>query len=287
MTVKWIAEIGSNHNQNLLRIIRLIRKAKHVGCDAVKFQLFKAERLYAPEFKTRIEEMKSWELPGEFVPEIEDCCGELDIEFGCSVFDLDAVDMAGEYADWLKIGSYELLWRNLIKAVIESGKPWMLSTGMARWSQVEKVISMGTAMKLRDYNYRHHQFPIVIFHCNSNYPARPRNCDLGNIRRLKRVLNVPIGWSDHTVEPGVIHKAVAFGAEAIEFHFDLEDGEGFESQTGHCWKPSEIKEVVYDVKVGEVAGLVSDPHEDEARKWRTDPSDGLRPLKKFREELSK
>ena len=269
--VRFIAEIGSNHNRDINRTLALIEEAKRIGCWAVKFQLFEAEKLYAPAFKTQIEKMKKWELPTYFIPDIKRRCKKLGLKFICTPFHLEAVNFLNDYVDYFKIGSYENQWFALINSVAKTGKPWMVSTGM-----IDNIFDIGEVNKSK------YDFPFVIFHCNSNYPAKPENCNLGVLSREGSDFRVMMGWSDHTVKSGVIYKAISLGAEYIEFHFDLEDGKGFESEAGHCWKPSQIKEVIDNVKIGDIAEQENDTEESEARKWRTDPIDGLRPLKQYR-----
>ena len=97
-----------------------------------------------------------------------------------------------------------------------------------------------------------------------------------------------VGWSDHTVEPGVIHRAIhRWGASFIEFHLDLE-GEGEEYATGHCWLPDQINPVIRDVQraLGADGNGVKEPSPSELpdRAWRADPADGLRPSKLIREQ---
>jgi len=278
MTTKFICEIGSNHNRDLARTMQLIEKAKDIGAWAVKFQLFKAELLYHKSFTTQIEKMKKWELPLTFIPDIRRKCDELGLKFICTPFHLEAVKFLENYVDFFKIGSYENQWPPLIKAVANTNKPWMLSNGMEDngGDVVEKLYNLGVQNKA----------PFVLFHCNSSYPALAKNCNLDQISdNLMLMTGIHWGWSDHTVEPGVIYNAIALGAEYIEFHFDLEDGKGFEASVGHCWKPSKITEVIYNVRVGELAEQNNDTGESEAKKWRTDPVDGLRPLIKYRKEL--
>jgi len=300
--IYWIAEIGSNHNRSLNRTIELIEKAAETGYNAVKFQLFKARQLYAPEFKDLISSMEKWELPENFLPTIKSYCNKKRVKLGISVFDLRAVEIAKKYADWLKIGSYEILWFPLLKAVIDAGLPWIFSTGMttnineAVWPIV-RGIHKGNP-------------PYAILHCNSNYPALPEHCNLSRIKDIEKITRtiekqrfeqnyVPtkIGWSDHTRNPELILTAILQGASIVEFHFDLEDGKGDESFYGHCWKPSEAKKLIDEAKelktyamaiIGKKEWIHStSTKEDEASKWRTDPEDGLRPLKKYREELIK
>ena len=282
MTIRFIAEIGSNHNRSQTRIARLIEAAKRIGCWGVKFQLFKGEKLYAPEFKSQIEKMTKWELDEYHLPFIREKTHELNQKFGCTPFDLEAVDTLVPIVCYLKIGSYEALWTRFIRKVIDASVPWAFSTGMLDDNGIRNIIDMASEAG---------NLPNCIFHCNSRYPAWPENCNLKAMRGLQLMRSSArggwsgLGWSDHTVEPGVIHKAVEFGARYIEFHFDLEDGEGFESSVGHCWKPSQIAPVIHDVKIGMAARSSDDSGESSAKKWRTSPADGLRPLQEFRREL--
>jgi N-acetylneuraminate synthase len=96
--------------------------------------------------------------------------------------------------------------------------------------------------------------------------------------------NIDVGWSDHTAMPGVIYSAVANGARIIEFHLDL-NGRGYEFQHGHCWLPGQIAEVIKNVRHWEASNIpigISAKKLLDARQQRTDPNDGMRPLKKFR-----
>jgi len=263
--------------------MRLIEAAKRVGCWGVKFQLFRANQLYAPEFKANIEAFKKCELPEHFLSNIRDTTHGLSLKFGCTPFDLKAVDILTPYVDYLKIGSYETLWTPLIHKMIDTGLPWMLSAGMLDHDALHTMMN--------EIYVRSENLPKCVFHCNSNYPARVEDCNLKAMKDLAMIFSNSIegwpgtGWSDHTVEPGVIHKAIEIGARYIEFHFDLEDGEGFESKIGHCWKPSQIAPVIHDVGIGMAAISSDETNEIEAKKWRTSPCDGLRPMQEFRREL--
>jgi len=290
MTVEWCAEIGSNHNQSLDRAIELISKAKEIGAHAVKFQAFKACLLYAPGFKNKILQMSKWELPEKFIPEIKKHCDSLNIEFGCSVFDLQSLDLAKKFASWLKIGSYEMVWMPLLLEVINTKMPWMFSTGMTiTTTEVAWPVALG---KIKNNP------PYAILHCNSNYPALPQHCNLSKIKEVKKNHNsIKVGWSDHTRNPELVLNAIGCGAQYVEFHFDLEDGKGIESSIGHCWKPSEVKALINQVRFHESNNIKYPKRREwiyskttgeiEASKWRTDPEDGLRPLKRYRKELLK
>ena len=287
--IRWVAEIGSNHNRDIIRTLKLIDEAKCIGAWGIKFQLFQAKKLYAPKFKTQIDKMKKWELPIHFIEHIAIRCRYNNLKFICTPFDLKAVDFLKDHIDIFKIGSYELRYTDLIKAVIDTGKPWIISAGMEEFYRYIPDRKLGSFMPnlrtVATLGRKSNNPPCAILACNSNYPAAPEDCNLGNINILKNYFHCLVGWSDHTVEPGIIYKAVSLGAEMIEFHFDLEDGLGFESDIGHCWKPNQIKKVIHDIKIGEIAVQINSSNETEAKKWRTDPKDGLRPLKKYRKEL--
>jgi len=271
----WIADICSNHNQNLQRTKELILSAAEAGCDAVKLQLFKANKLYAPQFKEQRKKMAKWEFPEKWLEDISDHCKYLNIKFGCTPFDLDAVETLKPYVDFYKIGSYENQWVELIKRVIATKKDWMISAGMMQLINIQRFMDQHLIQKNK---------PKALFMCNSTYPAKAEECNLKTINYCNNFMKADIGWSDHTNEPGVIYKAVSEGAKYIEFHLDLNDKKGFESEIGHCWTPNEIRKIIYNVKKKKKAVFRDDLYDVEAKKWRTD-IDGFRPLKKWREEL--
>jgi N-acetylneuraminate synthase len=288
MNTRFIAEISSNHNQSLNRINKLIDTAAELGCWAVKFQLFKSHLLFAPEFKKKIEMMKAWELPTEFLKHIKKRCLDNNLKFICTPFDLNAVQILKPYIDYYKIGSYELMWNQLVKEIIDTKTPWIFSTGMT--TTASEIVHPILSGKINDNP------PYAVLHCNSNYPAKPEQCNLSKITDIRKISRfIDVGWSDHTRNPDVILTAIGLGAKMIEFHFDLEDKKGFESSVGHCWTPSEIKRLINRIEWYESNNTPYPARKDwiysrvtgeiEPSKWRTDPEDGMRPLKKYREEL--
>ena len=128
-----------------------------------------------------------------------------------------------------------------------------------------------------------------FLHCVSAYPTPSYEANLSAIETLKNELNCKIGWSDHTVNQGVIYRAInKWGAEIIEFHLDL-DGKGEEYSSGHCWLPIEMKKVIDGVRCGKESDGSGDkvPQRSEIsdREWRADPADGLRPTISLRSKL--
>lgn len=275
----FIAEVSSNHSSNVRRAIDFIDTAAKVGCDAVKFQLFKIDKLFAPEILKNSQKHRSrkkWELPLDFLPIIAKRCEENGIKFGCTPFYLEAVGEMFPFVDFYKIASYELLWDELLISCAHTGKPVIISTGMATIEEIKNAVNI-----LKKNNC----IPTVL-HCTSAYPTPYKDANLSAIDTIRNAVSCHVGWSDHTVNQGVIHRAVSrWNAKVIEFHLDL-DGYGEEFEAGHCWLPDEIETVIKHVKNGVQSdgSGIKEPGESEIgdRLWRTDKSDGLRPMKSIR-----
>ena len=282
MKLNFIAEVSSNHSKNLDRCIEFINRSADIGCNSVKFQLFKIDQLFAPEILQRSDEIakrKNWELPIDFLEPLSEQCKKRAIKFSCTPFYLDAVDELLPYVDFYKIASYELLWDNLLIACAKTGKPVIISTGMANMSEINHAVKV-----LRDHNCEP-----TILHCTSAYPTPYKEANLSAIETIRKETNCSVGWSDHTVNSNVILRAVyRWRAEVVEFHLDLE-GEGEEFSSGHCWLPYQIESVIKQVRQAEDADGtgIKEPSSSELpdRLWRTDPSDGLRPFKSIRQNF--
>ncbi len=276
----FIAEVSSNHAQDLDRCIEFIDVAASVGCQAVKFQLFRIDDLFAPEILAKSEEhrrRRQWELPKRFLPDLAKRCKEQSVQFSCTPFYLDAVEELYPYVDFYKIASYELLWDDLIKLCAETGKPLILSTGMATMSEISHAVRVFRAAGGKD---------LTLLHCVSGYPVQAEDCNLSAIATIRRETGCEVGWSDHSRDPAVVNRAIDhWGAHVIEFHLDL-DEMGAEYATGHCWLPAEIGSVLEARRrLLKADGIgIKEPTKAELsdRPWRADPSDGLRPLKKMR-----
>ena len=280
MPVHFCAEVSSNHARDPDRCIAFVDAAADAGCDSVKFQLFRLEELFAPEIlerSARHRARREWELPVALIPVIAKRCAERDIEFSCTPFYLDAVEELLPYVSFYKIASYELLWDNLLKACAATGKPVVLSTGMATLLEIAHAVDVLRSARASS---------IRLLHTVSAYPTPPADANLASIDIIRRTTGCPVGWSDHTVSPGIIHRAVhRWGASFVEFHLDLDEN-GAEYAAGHCWLPEQIGPVIAAIREGEIgdgSGLkTAAPSEIADRDWRADPIDGLRPLKAVR-----
>jgi len=271
----FIAEASSNHGRDLARALAFVDAAADAGCDAVKFQLFQIDRMFAPEIlaqSAKHRARREWELPLAHLAPLAARCAARNIQFSCTPFYREAVAELEPYVDFYKIASYELLVTPLLQACAATGKPVVLSTGMATLDEIKAAVSV-----LPD---------VTLLHCVSAYPTPVEDANLAAIQTIRDATGRAVGWSDHTRRPAVIERAVhRWGASVVEFHLDL-DGEGAEYEAGHCWLPEEIAPVIARIR----ESLVADgegfkgpqPSELSDRDWRADPTDGMRPLKHIR-----
>jgi N-acetylneuraminate synthase len=276
----FIAEASSNHGRELARALKFVDVAAEAGCDAVKFQLFRIDHLFAPEILAKSPKhraRKDWELPLEHLAPLAQRCSERGILFSCTPFYRDAVAQLRPYVAFYKIASYELMVTELLADCAATGKPVVLSTGMATMDEILVAVDVLRSAGCQD---------ITLLHCVSAYPTPANEANLAAIQSLRDATGVKVGWSDHTRRPAVIERAVhRWGASAVEFHLDL-DGRGAEYAAGHCWLPGEIAPVIARIRESFAADGTGfkepQPSEADDRAWRADPSDGMRPLKSVR-----
>ncbi|MDP8230774.1 MAG: N-acetylneuraminate synthase [Candidatus Gorgyraea atricola] len=224
-----IAEAGSNHDRELEQAFKLIDIAKDAGADAVKFQTYSAETLYSkktpkPEYlrnknlssrdETLWDVIKKIEMPREWHIKLKQYCLKRDIIFMSTPFDLKAVDEL-EAVDILayKIASFEITHLPLLEKVGKTGKPVILSTGMADISDIKDAL---------DIIYKTGNKQVALLHCAINYPPRYEDLHLRAMDTMKEIFKVPVGFSDHTLGITSDIAAVARGACIIEKHFTLD-----------------------------------------------------------------
>ena len=276
----FIAEASSNHGRDLARAKAFVDAAADAGCDAVKFQLFKIDRMFAPEILAQSPKhraRKEWELPLSHLGPLAEHCSARKIQFSCTPFYREAVAELASFVDFYKVASYELLVGDLLKACAATGKPVILSTGMAT---LDEIVTAARTLQ------RGGAKDVTLLHCVSAYPTPAAEANLSAIATIRGATGLPTGWSDHTRRPAVIERAVhRWGARAVEFHLDL-DGKGAEYAAGHCWLPHEIAPVIARIReslIADGSGFKGpQPSELSDRDWRADPEDGMRPLHHIR-----
>jgi len=280
---KFISEVSSNHNNNKQRIEKFIKISKLSGFYAVKFQLFKIDKLFTNEVlynSKQHRERSKWELKEQYIPFIRQTCDKYKIKFGCTPFYLEAVDILKPYVDFYKISSYELLWLDLIKKCAETKKKIIISTGMSNMKEVKEAVNV--CRKVGNKN-------IILLHCTSSYPSKPKESNLSVIKKMKDEFQCKVGLSDHSVNKTVLRRAIhKWESEYIELHLDI-DKKGEEYKFGHCWLPEQISPIIKEFNNISILDGNSKKQftksEKKEKYWRADPIDGLRPLKKIRNSI--
>jgi len=217
-----IAEAGSNHNGLEPQAIQLIDVAASAGVDAVKFQVFRADRLYPKDAgmsdylkigRSIYDIIAEMEMPYAWVPALAARCREHGMLFLASVFDEESADRLAPFVDAFKIASYELTHVPLIRYLLRAGKPVIVSTGAATLAEVAETVDAVRSAG-------HHG--LMLMQCTAAYPAPLESLNVRAIPAMKAAFDVPVGLSDHSRDPLVGPlAAVAAGANLIEKHFTL------------------------------------------------------------------
>jgi sialic acid synthase SpsE len=248
-----VAEAGSNHNGNFEQALALIDAAKAAKADAVKFQNFRADKLYPRNAgvsdyllikKPIYEIIKSMEMPLEWIPKLADCCKAKGIMFFSAPFDEEAADALDPYVEVFKIASYEITHMPLIRHVARKKKPVILSTGTADLTEVRQAVGWCQA----EGNDQ-----VILLQCTASYPAPLVSLNIRALATMRETFGVPTGLSDHSRDPlaGPM-AAAALGANVIEKHFTLSNRL---SGPDHAYavEPNELSAMVIAVRNVETA----------------------------------
>lgn len=252
-----IAELSGNHNGDIARALRLIDAAKAAGCDAVKIQTYTADTITidhdGPEFriegglwdgKTLYELYSEAHTPWEWHKPLFDYARERGIACFSSPFDESAVDFLETLdAPAYKIASFEVVDTRLIRYAAKTGKPLIISTGMATLDEIGEAVAAATEAGARG---------VTLLHCISAYPAPAEEANLARIGALAARFGLPIGLSDHTLGAEVSIAAVALGAVVIEKHITLARAEGG-PDAAFSLDPAEFRVLVDGVKTAQRA----------------------------------
>ncbi len=228
-----IAEMSGNHNSSLERALAIVDAAAKSGAHALKLQTYTADTmtLDVEEGEFFIHDPKSlWKgsslydlykkayTPWEWHEALFKRCKELGIICFSSPFDETAVDFLESLGSpCYKIASFENNHLPLIKKAAQTGKPLIISTGMAIVSELNDAVETARKNGCRD---------LVLLKCTSSYPATPEGSDINTIPHMRGLFNCEVGLSDHSLGIGVAVASVALGATVIEKHFTLSRGEG-------------------------------------------------------------
>ena len=253
-----IAEVGSNHTGNLSLAKEHIDAVAESGADAVKFQSINLDKLYRqPSQSTRdlhaiIDMDEAWHA------DLKEYAERQGLLFFSSPTYLDAVDLLERLdVPLFKLASAQVgTFPQLINAVAQTGKPTILSSGIANYGQLSDAVNLFTEAGNENY---------AILHCNSMYPTPAEKVFLGRMETYRKMFHCPVGFSDHTEGTAVVLAAVALGAEIIEKYFLL-DNDISSPDAPFSINPDTFKSMVSDIRVIESARedsprLVLEPEE--------------------------
>ena len=247
-----IAEMSGNHNQSLDRALEIVDAAAKAGAHAIKLQTYTAETmtLALDQGEFFISDPKSlWvgqsmhalykkaHTPWEWHAPIMERAGERGLVCFSSPFDESAIDFLETLnVPAYKIASFECVDLTLIRKAASTGKPLIISTGMASVSEIAEAVSAARSSGCRD---------LILLKCTSTYPASPENTNLRTIADMRDLFGCEIGLSDHTMGIGAAIAAVAVGATVIEKHFTLSRADGGVDST-FSLEPAELASLVVE-----------------------------------------
>lgn len=251
-----IAELSGNHNGDFERAREMVRAAADSGADAVKVQTYTADSITldsnAPAFRaeglwagrTLYDLYSEGSMPWEWQSDLADLARDRGIKFFSSVFDHSSIEYLESIGvEAYKIASFEIVDTPLIQATAATGKPLIISTGMATLSEVDEAVRSA-----RDGG----DGAIALLACTSAYPAPPSAANLRKIAHLAETFGVIAGLSDHTIGHEVAIAATALGATVIEKHFTLHRDDGG-VDSAFSLEPQEFGQLVSAVRIAEDA----------------------------------
>ena len=228
-----IAEMSGNHNQSLERALEIVEAAARAGAQALKIQTYTADTMtidladgdfFISDKDSLWQGESLYKLyqaaytPWELHKPIFDRCAELGMIGFSTPFDASAVDFLEELgAPLYKIASFENTDLALIRKVAATGKPMIMSTGMASIAELDESVRAAREAGCKD---------LVLLKCTSTYPATPENTNIATIPHMRDLFGCEVGLSDHTMGVGVAVASVALGATVIEKHFTLARADG-------------------------------------------------------------
>lgn len=254
----FVAEMSGNHNQDFDRAIEIIKMAKENGADAIKLQTYTPDTMTIdsdePPFilpstntwgGTSLYELyKTAYTPWEWQADIFAAAKQIGIDCFSTPFDATAVDFLSELdVPVFKVASFEVMDIPLIRKIARTGKPMLISTGMATIGQIQEALET-----VREEGAEQ----ILLLNCASAYPSPPEALNLRNIPHMAETWDLPIGFSDHSLGIEAALASVSLGACLIEKHITLSRAEGG-PDAAFSLEPDELNALTSGIKVVEAA----------------------------------
>ena len=254
--VYLIAELSANHGHNFDQAVAIIRAAQAAGADAIKLQTYTPDTITLQSERScfRVDGGTLWDgkslyelyreayTPWEWQPRLKQVANDLGLDFFSSAFDSTAVDFLQQIGVPLhKVASFELVDIPLIRKMAATGKPIIMSTGMATLEEIDEAVRAAQQAGATE---------IALLKCTSAYPAPPEEMHLRTIPELSSRFNVPAGLSDHTLGIAVPIAAVALGACIVEKHLTLSRAAGG-PDAAFSLEPDEFKAMASAIRIAE------------------------------------
>lgn len=274
-----IAEMSCNHNQSLDRALEIVRAAAKTGVDALKLQTYTPDTMTldinereffisnpdTPWEGTNLYDLyKQAYMPWDWHKPIMDLCKELGVLCFSTPFDKTAVDFLEDLdVPCYKIASFENTDVELVRKVARTGKPLIISTGMASLAEIDDTVRAAREEGCDN---------LVLLKCTSSYPASPKQSNIATIPHMEQLFKCQIGLSDHTMGSGVTVAAIALGATVIEKHFIMRRSDGGPDST-FSMEPEEFRTLVIESErawesIGQVSYGPSDIKEEKSKQFR-------------------
>ncbi len=253
-----IAEIGANFDKSLNKAKELCSAAKEAGANCAKFQSFISEKIVSARGFERMtlkgvhgtwgrpvnEVFKDAEFPREWHHEVMDYCNKIGIDFSTSPYDFEAVDLCEKLnVPFIKIGSGEITWLEMIEYIAKKNMPIILATGDATLSEIDEAIRVieGTGNK-----------NLILLQCITNYPSMIESANINVLKTYQSAFNVLTGYSDHSPGDVVILGSIAMGGCVVEKHFTL-NKKDIGPDHPHSMDVQELSEMIKRIRQLELA----------------------------------
>lgn len=254
----FIAEIGANFDGKIQKAKDLVYAAREAGAECAKFQSFKSEWIVSRKGFEQMtlkgvhgswgrpvdEVFKDAEFPREWHAEIATYCKQIGIHFSTSPYDFPAVDLCVELdVPFIKIGSGDITWHEMLATIARTGKPLVMATGDATMSEIDEALRVIEA----EGNSQ-----LILLQCITNYPSKIESANIRVLQAYQKAFEILTGYSDHSPGPVVAMGSVALGGVLIEKHFTLDTKDAGPDHP-HSMEPGQFKRMVDYVRELEAA----------------------------------
>lgn len=253
-----IAEIGANFDNSLTKAKELCDAAKEAGADCAKFQSFISEKIVSARGFAKMqlkgvhgswgrpvnEVFKDAEFPRDWHHEINEYCNKIDIQFSTSPYDKEAVDLCEELdLPFIKIGSGEITWLEMLEYIARKNMPMILATGDATMSEIDEAVRVIEQSGNRN---------LILLQCITNYPSQIESANINVLKTYQSAFDILTGYSDHSPGEVVILGSIALGGCVVEKHFTLNKKDKGPDHP-HSMDVSEMTSLVRNIRLLESA----------------------------------